>query len=81
MDDAEAVVGLEQVWLEGEDLLELASRLRPLLPGHERSGDEPLCSRLLAAGANSRLRGRDRATAGDIAESRGFTALAKRLRG
>jgi ankyrin repeat protein len=46
-----------------------------------RSGNEALCSKLLAAGANPRLRGRDRATAGDIANSRGFTALAKLLRG
>jgi ankyrin repeat protein len=46
-----------------------------------RDGNEPICSKLLAAGANPRLRGRDRATAADIAGARGFTALAKLLRG
>jgi ankyrin repeat protein len=46
-----------------------------------RSGNEPICSKLLAAGANPRLRGRDKTTAGDIANSRGFSALAKLLKG
>jgi ankyrin repeat protein len=46
-----------------------------------RQGQEAVCARLLSAGANIRLRGRDRATAADVAESRGFVALARRLRG
>jgi len=46
-----------------------------------RNGSEAVCTKLLAAGANPRLRGRDRATAGDIANSRGFSTLAKLLRG
>lgn len=46
-----------------------------------RSGSEAMCATLLSAGANPSLRSRDRATAGDIADARGFAALAKRLRG
>jgi ankyrin repeat protein len=45
-----------------------------------RNGDADLSTQLLAAGANSRLRNRDRATAADLAEARGFTALTQRLR-
>lgn len=46
-----------------------------------RLGHEPVCARLLDAGADRRLRGRDRATAAEVAEARGFVALARRLRG
>lgn len=46
-----------------------------------RRGDEATCLALLQAGADARLRGRDRSTAADVAEARGFTALARRLRG
>ena len=45
-----------------------------------RVGDLDVCLRLLRAGANARLRNRERATAADLAEARGFTALAQRLR-
>jgi len=45
-----------------------------------RRGQEAICLALLQAGADARLRGRDRATAADIAEARGFAALARRLR-
>lgn len=46
-----------------------------------RQGHEEVCARLLSAGANVRLRGRDRATAAEVAEARGFLMLARRLRG
>jgi ankyrin repeat protein len=46
-----------------------------------RTGNEAVCAKLLAAGAKPGLRGRDRATAADIAEARGFGKLAKLLRG
>jgi ankyrin repeat protein len=45
-----------------------------------RNGDTEISAQLLAAGANSRLRNRDRATAAELAEWRGFAALAQRLR-
>jgi ankyrin repeat protein len=45
-----------------------------------RNGDVATCVRLLAAGANPRLRNRERATAAELAESRGFATLAERLR-
>lgn len=45
-----------------------------------RKGDLDVCVRLLGAGANPRLRNRERATAADLAEARGFAALAQRLR-
>jgi ankyrin repeat protein len=46
-----------------------------------RRGHEQICAALLRAGANARLRGRDRATAADTAEARGFGSLAIKLRG
>lgn len=46
-----------------------------------RTGDAAICVQLLAAGANPRLRNRERATAADLAEARGFVTLAVRLRG
>jgi ankyrin repeat protein len=46
-----------------------------------RRGDEAICLALLQAGADARLRGRDRTTAADVAEARGFATLARRLRG
>jgi ankyrin repeat protein len=45
-----------------------------------RGGHAEMCMKLLAAGANGRLRGRDRLTAAEVAEARGFTMLAQRLR-
>jgi ankyrin repeat protein len=45
-----------------------------------RIGDLDICLRLLQAGANPRLRNRERATAADLAEARGFAILAQRLR-
>jgi ankyrin repeat protein len=45
-----------------------------------RNGDVQISVRLLSAGANARLRNRERATAADLAEARGFMALADRLR-
>lgn len=45
-----------------------------------RNGDEATSVRLVSAGANLRLRNRERATAADIAEARGYAALAKRLK-
>ena len=45
-----------------------------------RNGDAATCVSLLSAGANPRLRNRDRATAAELAEARGFTKLAERLR-
>jgi ankyrin repeat protein len=45
-----------------------------------RNGDEATSLHLLAAGANPRLRNRERATAADLAEARGFHTLAQRLR-
>ena len=45
-----------------------------------RNGDESLSVKLLAAGANPGLRNRERATAAELAEARGFAALAQRLR-
>jgi ankyrin repeat protein len=45
-----------------------------------RIGDVATCVRLLAAGANPRLRNREHATAAELAEARGFASLAERLR-
>ena len=45
-----------------------------------RNGDQEISAQLLAAGADRRLRNRERATAAELAESRGFSALAQRLR-
>lgn len=45
-----------------------------------RNGDAATCMSLLSAGANPRLRNRDRATAAELAEARGFSKLAERLR-
>ena len=45
-----------------------------------RNGDVATCMSLLSAGANPRLRNRDRATAAELAEARGFPKLAERLR-
>lgn len=46
-----------------------------------RNGDQEISVQLVAAGANLRLRNRDHATAADLAESRGFKALAQKLKG
>lgn len=45
-----------------------------------RAGHAEVCQKLLAAGANARLRNRDRTTAADLAEARGFHSLAERLK-
>jgi ankyrin repeat protein len=55
----------------GDTPLILASRL----------GSPELCDLLLAAGANARLRNRDRLSASEAAEARGFAQLARRLAG
>ena len=55
----------------GDTPLMLASRL----------GSAELCDLLLAAGANARLRNRDRLSASEAAEARGFAQLARRLAG
>lgn len=45
-----------------------------------RNGDAATSIRLLSAGANPRLRNRERAAAADVAEARGYMELASRLR-
>ena len=46
-----------------------------------RGGFADVCTLLLRAGANIRLRNKDRSSASDVAEWRGFNALAKLVGG
>lgn len=46
-----------------------------------RQGSQESCDLLLQAGANARLRNRDRLSASEAAEARGFAQLARRLSG
>jgi len=46
-----------------------------------RNGDTAVVKRLLAAGADTRIRNRDRATAADIAQSRSFQNVVSLLKG
>jgi ankyrin repeat protein len=73
--------GIVELLLAGGANLDSADEFgdTPLMAA-ARAGHAGICSRLLAAGANPRLRNRDRATAADLAELRGFQSLAKQLR-
>jgi ankyrin repeat protein len=44
-----------------------------------RRGDADLVKALLSAGASGRLRNRDRMTAADVAEARGFPTISELL--
>jgi ankyrin repeat protein len=46
-----------------------------------RNGDVALVKRLLAAGATTRIRNRDRATAADVAQARSFRDVIALLKG
>lgn len=73
-------------------VVELLLRERSMLDIANEFGDTPLiaasrggfadvCTLLLGAGANTRLRNKDRSSASDVAEWRGFNALAKLVGG
>jgi len=74
------------------DVMRVLLRQKPAVDASNEFGDTPLmlasrlgsaelCDLLLAAGANARLRNRDRLSASEAAEARGFAQLARRLAG